>query len=167
PQMLSKAGYTSAIIGKWHLGDAPRFHPLRRGFDEFFGFVGGGHNFLDIPAAELEEFPYGPKDHERVEYAIPLHRNHEEITVTDYLTDAFSNEAVAFLERNRSEPFFLYLSYNAPHIPLQAPQHYIDRVASIPDRQRRMCAAMMAAVDDGVGLVMAKLRELDLDSRTL
>ena len=85
----------------------------------------------------------------------------------EYLTDAFTREAVDFIARHRDEPFFLYLSYNAVHTPLQASDAYLDRFAHIPDVQRRTYAAMLSALDDGVGAVLDALREAGVEERTL
>jgi len=157
PQVLKQAGYVTGIVGKWHLGAAPEFHPLRRRFDEQFGFVGGGHDYFKAnPAGETRE------------YLIPIERNGQPVVETEYLTDAFSREAAAFVRRHaEGKPFFLYLAYNAPHTPLQVPDKYLARFARIEDPTRRSFAAMMSALDDGVGLLLATLRELKLESDTL
>jgi arylsulfatase A-like enzyme len=155
PQVLKDAGYISGIVGKWHLGAAERFHPLNRGFDEFFGFLGGGHQY----------FPerWGGK----AEYTTDLMRGRAFVKEDEYLTDAFAREAEAFVERHRDRPFFLYLAFNAPHTPLQAPPRYLDRFRSIADEKRRTYAAMISALDDGVGRLLAKLRAHRLEERTL
>ncbi len=152
--VMKQAGYVTGAIGKWHLGAAPQFHPNKRGFTDYFGFLGGGHMYLPTPKGSIE-------------YLIPLMRNQENIEENDYLTDAFSREAVAFIERNRSKPFFLYLAYNAVHGPLQAPPKYLDRFKGIADQNRRTYAAMLSALDDGVGAVLARLADLKLDGNTL
>jgi len=86
---------------------------------------------------------------------------------TKYLTDDFSDAAVDFIEMNKENPFFLFLSYNAPHTPMQATEAYLARFPDIKDEKRRTYAAMVSAVDDGVGRVLAKLEEFDLDDNTL
>ncbi len=155
--VLSDAGYATGQIGKWHLGAAPRFHPLKRGFKEQFGFLGGGHDYqkaeTDNPNAR--------------EYLIPIERDGKPVVETDYLTDAFSREAAAFVRRHDKDPFFLYLAYNAPHTPLQAPKAYLERVSSIEDPVRRSYAAMICAMDDGIGRLVATLEVLKLESDTL
>jgi arylsulfatase A-like enzyme len=155
PRVLKDAGYVSGIVGKWHLGAAERFHPLDRGFDEFFGFLGGGHQY----------FPerWGGK----AEYTTDLMRGRSFVKENEYLTDAFAREAEAFVERHRDRPFFLYLAFNAPHTPLQAPPRYLDRFRSITDEKRRTYAAMISALDDGVGRLLAKLRAHQLEEGTL
>jgi len=154
--VLSRAGYVTGAVGKWHLGAAPHFHPLRRGFHEYFGLIGGGHDYFRV----------GPPGENR-EYFIPLQRNTEPEAFEGYLTDVLTSEAVAFIRKHHQVPFFLYLAYNAPHTPLQAPESWLQRVSHIEDPTRRSYAAMVAALDEGVGRVCAALKELGLEERTL
>ncbi len=156
PQLMKQAGYATGIVGKWHLGAAPKFHPMKRGFDEMFGFIGGGHDYF---AAQREG--------KAKEYLIPIERDGQPVEEREYLTDAFSREASAFVRRHHSHPFFLYLAYNSPHSPLQVTPNYLERVRHIEDETLRKYAAMIASVDDGVGRLIATLRELKLDSDTL
>lgn len=155
PQIVRQAGYATGIIGKWHLGAAPQFHPMKRGFQEMFGFLGGGHDYFKA------------EGHDAREYLIPIERDGRPVEQPGYLTSAFSNEAAAFLRRHRKDPFFLYLAYNAPHTPLQTTEKYMARVRHIADETRRQYAAMVCSVDDGVGQVMDTLRELRLERDTL
>ena len=155
PAVLDQAGYVSGIVGKWHLGDAQKYHPLERGFDEFLGFVSGAHDYFESDQTDT------------IASRMPLHRNRERIPVEGYLTDQFSDAAVHFLERHAKDRFFLYLAYNAPHTPLQAPPAYLQRVSNIADDKRRTYAAMVTAVDDGVGRVMEALDRLELTEDTL
>ncbi|MGB9689895.1 sulfatase [Thermogutta sp.] len=154
--ILSEAGYVTGAVGKWHLGAAPHFHPLKRGFQEYFGLIGGGHDYFDV----------GEPGESR-EYRIPLQRDTTPEKFDGYLTDVLSDEAAAFVRRHRDKPFFLYLAYNAPHAPLQAPDRYLERVKHIQDARRRVYGAMIAALDDGVGRLCDALAELGLDKRTL
>jgi arylsulfatase A-like enzyme len=94
-------------------------------------------------------------------------RNDEPVKTTNYLTDAFSDEAVNFINRNKDKPFFLYLAYNAPHAPLEATEKYLSRFPNIKNPKRRTYAAMISAVDDGVGRVLAELRRQGLADNTL
>jgi arylsulfatase A-like enzyme len=155
--VLSSAGYATGQIGKWHLGAAPQFHPLKRGFREQFGFIGGGHDYFkaetDDPSAR--------------EYLIPIERDGKPVAETEYLTDAFSREACAFVRRHDKDPFFLYLAYNAPHTPLQAPPAYLERVSGIQDPLRKPYAAMICAMDDGIGRLLATLEVLEIENDTL
>ena len=160
PQVLRPAGYVSGHIGKWHLGAADVFHPLRRGFDESFGFLGGGHQYLP------EKWTVDQPSQHADEYITKLQRNGRYIDEKEYLTDALSREAVAFVARHRAQPFFLYLAYNAPHGPLQATEKYLRRFPQLRDK-RRLYAAMVSALDDGVGQVLAEVDKQGLTARTL
>ncbi len=155
PEILAKAGYVSGIVGKWHLGDAPEFHPLERGFDEFFGLLGGGHDYFKSAGVDARE------------YLIPLEAHGEKIPVDGYLTEQLSEAALDFIRRHSENPFFLYLAYNAPHGPLQAPPEMLERVGSIEDPRRRTYGAMVTALDDGVGQVLSLLEELGLTEHSL
>ena len=163
-EILGKVGYHSGIVGKWHLGTHPHFRPNARGFDEFYGFVAGGHRYFpeDLVYMDIESV-----DRKGGWYNTKLLRNETRIEIDEYLTDELSNEAVDFIVRNQEKPFFLYLSYNAPHTPMQASRKYLDRFAHIDDKLRRTYAAMVSAVDDGVGRVLDTLDELELAEDTL
>ncbi|TMP95377.1 MAG: hypothetical protein E6L08_01845, partial [Verrucomicrobia bacterium] len=146
PQMLRPAGYVCGWIGKWHLGTAPNMSPTHRGFDEFFGFLQGASQY----------------------YGASLFRNDTPLIEQAYLTDAFTREGVSFINRHATEPFFLGLAYNAPHDPYDTPpQTYMDRVSNITDPQRRVYAAMITALDDGIGQVLQALQAQNLLNNTL
>ncbi len=167
PQHLKSAGYVSGVFGKWHLGVRPGYHPLERGFDEFFGFRTGGNAYItkrtpgahavagDGPAAI-------PASRDQ-----PIFRNHDAIQEDRYLTEAFAAEAIAFIERHKARPFFVYLPFNAIHTPLHATSKYLDRFAAIKNERHRELAAMTAALDEAVGAVMAKVRQAGLERNTM
>ena len=161
---LGNSGYHTGIIGKWHLGAHPDLHPLQRGFDEFFGMLGGGHRYLP---EELAIKNTRQAKSEEDSYRLWIMRNLEPVKTTNYLTDEFSDEAVSFIARNKTKPFFLYLAYNAPHAPLLATEKYLRRFPGIKNPKRRTYAAMVSAVDDGVGRVLAELRKQGLETNTL
>jgi arylsulfatase A-like enzyme len=146
PQLMQKAGYTTGAVGKWHLGAHPQFHPNKRGFDEYFGALGGGHMYF-------------PGTGGGAEYNIPLNRNGKDEAQTKYLTEQFGDEASSFVERHATEakPWMLYLAFNAPHTPLQAPQKWMDKFSQITDKNRQTYAAMVCAMDEAVGEVLTKL----------
>ena len=151
-QRLKMAGYKTGLVGKWHLGDDDAHHPLARGFDEFFGFLGGANPYL----------PAGPKA------VVPrILRGQDPADEKGFLTEAFAREASAFIELHQKEPFFLYLAFNATHGPLQAPQKYLDKFASIADETRQTYAAMTSVLDDAVGVVLQKLKATGLEQNTL
>ena len=190
-EALQSAGYTTALIGKWHLGGTAAYHPLRRGFDEFFGFLHEGHFYVPQPYENVttmlrrRALPGGGEGRwisrdGRLVYSThmghgepaydannPLVRGSQPVAEAQYLTDAFTREAVSFIERTADRPFFLYLAYNAVHSPLQADNEYMKRFQHIPDVQRRIFAAMLSQLDDGVGQVLEKLRDEELDRETL
>ncbi|MFW5708511.1 MAG: sulfatase-like hydrolase/transferase, partial [Bacteroidota bacterium] len=162
--VLGQQGYTSSVLGKWHMGAHPTQYPLQRGFDEFFGFLSGGHQFFPElwtirDASEAQQQWDGYKTH--------LMQNNGRVEETEYLTDALSREAVDFVERNADEPFFLYLSYNAPHTPMQATEKYLSRFSHIDNEKRRTYAAMVSAIDDGVGLLLDKIELLGINDNTI
>jgi arylsulfatase A-like enzyme len=148
---LRSAGYRTALFGKWHLGFAPALHPLERGFDEFFGFLGGAHSYL-------VSLPPG---------GAPVLDGRTPAAEIGYLTDTLAGRAVDFIRRHRDRSFFLYLAFNAVHTPMQASAKYLDRFAHITDPRRRTYAAMLSAMDDGIGRTVAALREAGLEENTL
>jgi arylsulfatase A-like enzyme/beta-glucanase (GH16 family) len=161
---LKKVGYTNAIIGKWHLGTHESLKPDKRGFDHFFGFLSGGHRYFPEEYV-LNDLSEVKKDWDW--YLTKLLMNNTPVEETEYLTDALSREAVNFIDQNKEKPFFLYLAYNAPHGPLQATETYLNRFQHIENEKRRTYAAMVSAMDDGIGAVLNKLEELKLDKNTL
>jgi arylsulfatase A-like enzyme len=143
---LKAAGYVTGLVGKWHLGATPEMHPQQRGFDEFFGFLGGAHSYFQSAG---------------------ILRGNEPVKELDYTTDAFGREAVAFIERHKSQPWFLYLAFNAVHTPLDATDERLAKFSNIAGGQRRKYAAMMLAMDEAIGRVRAKLADSGLDKDTL
>lgn len=147
-QRFKDAGYATGWVGKWHLGGAEKFQPQNRGFEDTFGFLGGAHGYFSS-ARPL------------------LRRGGTPIEEKEYLTDAFGREAVAFLERHAKEPFFLYLAFNAVHTPMDATGERLQRFKGIVDEKRRTYAAMMSAMDENIGKVLAKVEELKIADNTL
>jgi arylsulfatase A-like enzyme len=164
PTILQQVGYISGVIGKWHLGAHISNHPLNRGFDFFYGHLGGGHRYF--PEELTIKDSYSIND-EPLSYKTWIMRDHQPEKTDKYLTDAFSNEAVKFIEKNQKDPFFLYLAYNAPHGPLQATQKYLDRFDHIKNKKRKTYAAMVSAVDDGVGRILDRLESLEIIENTM
>jgi arylsulfatase A-like enzyme len=149
---LKALGYATGVVGKWHLGYRPQFHPQRRGFDEFFGFLGGSHGYIKGQGGRAE----------------PILRGTEPVDEAEYLTDALTREAIGFIDRHHQGPFFLYLTYNAVHAPMQVTSKYLARFATrVADDTRRTHLAMLSALDDGVGAVLETLRKDGLDRDTL
>jgi len=186
---LRSAGYATGLVGKWHLGGTEAYQPQRRGFDEFFGFLHEGHFYVPGPPYQgvisflRKRLRAGPdrlllegrtywngklgSDEPPYDEDNPLMRGAKPVPEPAYLTDAFTREAVAFIERHQAAPFFLYLSYNAVHSPMQAADRYLERFRHIEDPHRRVFAAMLSNLDDGVGAILKKLRACRLEENTL
>ncbi|MCW1914769.1 sulfatase-like hydrolase/transferase [Luteolibacter sp. GHJ8] len=147
---LKSAGYATGWFGKSHLGNAPEFHPQKRGFDEFYGFLGGAHSYVD-PGQGVNAVLKGT----------------EPVKDPGYLTEAFAREAASFIERKKDEQWFVYLPFNAVHAPLETLEKYESRFSSIQDTKRRKFAGLLSALDDSVGTVLNKVRELNLEEDTL
>lgn len=141
---LKSVGYATALIGKWHQGLGAEFHPNIRGFDHFSGMLSGSHDY----------FLNKGRDH--------LERNGKPVTEfsSNYVTDYFTDEAIHWIEeRKKEEPFFMFLSYNAPHTPMQAKEDDLKVYSHVKNKKRQTYAAMMHAMDRGVGRVLGHLRE--------
>lgn len=189
--VLKNAGYATGLVGKWHLGGTAAFHPQRRGFDEFFGFLHEGHYYVPPPFEDhvtwlrRRALPDGSQGRwsspdrrtlwsthmgsNEPDYDAdnPLLRSSQPVNELRNLTEAFTQEAEQFIRRHRSQPFFLCLSYNAVHSPLQASDARVEKFAHIEDLQRRIFAALLSHLDDGVGQVMKTLKDCRLEDNTL
>ncbi len=153
-EIMNRGGYRTGIIGKWHMGTHVDLRPNVQGFDEFFGFLAGGHTFFP----ELLTYPdIESSDKPNAWYYTKLLRNETRIEVDDYITDELSDEAVDFVRRNHDGSFFLYLAYHAPHTPMEATEKYLSRFPDIEDKTRRIYAAMISSMDDGIGRVLDEL----------
>lgn len=163
--LLKTAGYYTGAFGKWHLGGTAPYHPLERGFDEFFGFLHEGHYYVPPPYAGVtahlraNEPPYDADN--------PILRGVAPVEEAEYLTQAFTREALSFIDRRKESPFFLYLPYNAIHSPMQAAARDFRRFGHIQDPHRRVFAAMLSAFDDGIGAILSLLRRDKLEEKTL
>ncbi|MGD1893530.1 MAG: sulfatase [Cyclobacteriaceae bacterium] len=152
---LKEVGYKTAIFGKWHQGNADRYHPTKRGFDEFYGFRGGARSYFPID----EEGPNYRSQR--------LVRGFENFAEPDeYLTDDLASETTQFIEKNQDTNFFIILAFNAVHTPMDATE---DDLAKFPDLtgKRQKLAAMTLALDRACGRVFDKLKELGLEGNTI
>ncbi|UMB54069.1 sulfatase-like hydrolase/transferase [Lutibacter sp. A64] len=167
--ILQDAGYYTSALGKWHLGSAPKYHPNNRGFDNYYGFLGGGHNYF--PERYQKEYQKQLKagNKEIRDYILPLEHNQKEVKETEYITDALSREAIKDIKKaaDKKDPFFIYLAYNAPHVPLEAKDEDLKVFANIKNKDRRTYAAMVYAVDRGVGEIVKTLKETNQYNNTL
>lgn len=149
PQYLKQAGYLCGAMGKWHMGLTPEYNAVKRGFDEFYGFMGrGAHDYFDL------NIP----DH-------PIYRGLKPIQDKGYLTDRITEEAVAFIQKHKDQPFFLYVAYNAVHAPPQAPADETKHLTG--DKTRDTLMAMLKHLDAGVGQIVGALKREKLFDNTL
>ena len=173
-ELLRKNGYATAIVGKWNLGEEEGLYPADQGFDYSYYF-----------SAALTRYVDDPVDHSRyIDQHLPwafselpawqpraastaIHEGKVEVKDTGYLTFSLANKAVEFIEGRKDKPFFLTLSFNAPHDPFQVPINYFDKLSLVTDTLKRVYYGMIEALDDAVGTVMQKLRDLSLDRNTM
>jgi arylsulfatase A-like enzyme len=159
--LLKPVGYATGIFGKWHLGDQTETVPNAHGFDRFLGFHAGCIDYYS------HRYYWGERATPPVVNYHDLWRDRTEIFEDGaYSTEIFAREAAQFVRDNRANPFFMYVPFNGVHYPMHAPKKYVDRFPGL-EPERRMYAAMLSAVDDGVGLMMRTLRELRLTENTL
>ena len=153
PQCLKEAGYSTAIIGKWHLGHADKkYWPKQRGFDYQYGAMIG----------ELDYYTHSDAG------AIDWFRDNKTVIEEGYTTQLIGNDAVKYIgAQSASKPFYLYLTFNAPHTPYQAPKEYVDRYQNIAEPTRRIYAGMVTCLDDEIGRVVAALDKKGLRDNTL
>ncbi len=154
PEMLRRSGYNTAITGKWHLGLRPESGPRHFGFDYSYGFLHG----------QIDQYTHRYKNGDP-----SWHRNGTFIEEQGHATDLITREAVDFIKnkRDKKRPFFLYVPYSVPHYPLQEPPEWIEPYAHIPNKSRRLFAASMSHMDDGVGKLIRALEEEKLRDNTL
>jgi arylsulfatase A-like enzyme len=154
PQALKEAGYRTAMLGKWQLGHFKReFWPTRRGFDSFYGSFNGEIDYYK------KTNRFGEPD---------WHRNERQVKEAGYVTTLLGREAASLIVRhNAATPLFLFLSFNAPQVPLQAPREYLDMYGDIADETRRAYAAMVTALDDAIGALISALESKGMTANTL
>ena len=153
PQVLKDAGYETAICGKWHLGScAPEYLPTRRGFDhQYGGYTGAIDHFKHIRNGALD-----------------WNRDDKSLVEDGYSTDLIAAEAARLVEKHdTSKPLFLYVAFNAPHEPLQAPDSYLELYPNIENSEKRTYAAMVTCLDDAVGKILDSLDKRKIRKNTL
>ncbi|PQO36557.1 sulfatase-like hydrolase/transferase [Blastopirellula marina] len=189
-EYLHDVGYTTGLIGKWHLGGAADYHPLRHGFDEFFGFLHEGHYFVPspwegtttwlrrrgLPAGSGSRYQINDRliysshmGHDEPAYDAdnPILRGGQPVVENEYLTDAITRESVSFIKRYQGHPWFLYVAYNAVHSPLQAKEETLKQFADVEDIQRRIFLAMLADLDKSVGAILQAVTDAGEMDNTL
>jgi len=151
---LKPLGYVNGLIGKWHLGEKPHFYPTKRGFDEFWGFLGGGHDYFTAKpdAGGLQ---------------CPIESNYKKPSSLTYITDDIGDECVDFIKRHKQEPFFLYASFSAPHSPMQATEQDLKLFSHIEDKRRRTYCAMVYRLDQNVGKILKAIEDEGLEQNSL
>ncbi len=164
--MFQDAGYRTGLVGKWHLGDESQYHPNNRGFDDFYGFLYGGHRYFPN---QYKAAYNGPNSWV---YNHPLERNGTVVTDDDeYITDELTNEGIRFINEsvNTNKPFFLFMSYNAPHSPLEAKTEdmNVDVIKDISNSDRRKYAAMVYAIDRAMKRISDALKANNIYENTL
>ena len=152
PEHLSKLGYKNYLVGKWHLGQSKKlYHPLKRGFDDFYGLLGAGFNhYTKQQGAGRFDFWNGFEP----ELDDKTHS-------TDLLNAKALNVVKSHAENPESEPYFLYLAYPAVHDPLQAPERHQELCTHIKNTRRKLSCALVAGVDEGIGNIIEILEEHD------
>ena len=149
---LKEVGYHTIAIGKWHLGETDEYHPKHRGFDDFYGFLGGARSY----------FPY-PSD-QQADKSRLIEENGRQVSFQGYLTDVFGDKAVEYIDQHKEQPFFLYLSFNAVHTPMEARKDHLEKFR---DHPRKMLAAMTWSLDENIGKVVNKLKKEEIFDNTL
>lgn len=147
--VFQKNNYKTIAIGKWHLGATPTDHPNKRGFDEFYGFLAGSRSYFPIKNPSTE---------------VMLQQNGKRVPFDGYLTDVLGNRSVSFVEENKDHPFFMYLAYNAVHTPMEAKKEDLEKYKNHP---RQYLAAMTWSLDENIGKLRNKLKELGILDNTL
>jgi arylsulfatase A-like enzyme len=172
-EFLKMRNYSTACIGKWHLGFSKDHIPNNRGFDYQYGFYGAFSlysekrkdpdmvNYIQDSFSAKHQWKVGRKE------TSAIRRNDKIIREKRYLTDAIKEEAISYMAEHKKGPFFLYVAFNAVHVPFQAPRYYYELYDSVPDENKRVYYAMVSALDDAIGDIMEKLRSLNLESNTL
>ncbi len=173
-EFLKNQGYRTGLVGKWHLGETEGFYPDQHGFDYSYYFQGGGTIYYTDTTDKAyvnKRLPWCMTDwsmwQARKTGANAIREGRTVVDDKQYLTFSLAQKATSFLEQNKDNPFFLYLTFNAPHDPFQAPKGYFEKFAEEKDTTKRIYYAMISALDDAVGQVTQKVRDLGLEKNTL
>ncbi|MEM6345039.1 MAG: sulfatase-like hydrolase/transferase [Bacteroidota bacterium] len=155
-EYLKQLGYQTALFGKWHQGNADRFHPLKQGFDEFLGFRGGARSYFPFNQA------HPTNQHERLLES--GFRNFGE--VEGYLAYTLANAAADFVERHQDTSFFVMLSFNSVHTPMEVEKKELGQFPELEGKRKKL-AAMTVAMDKACGTLLQKIEALGLEQKTL
>ena len=176
--LLQKQGYVTGGVGKWHMGTTNDQHPNSMGFDDWFGFLSGGLMYypLDHPSYKGKYNPLKrPANWRDIHHTMPVIHNYEPVQWDRYLTHELTDAGIRFVEKNKDKPFFLFMSYNAPHLDLEAPEETIAKfppekmtvISGVKPAARSVYGAMVYELDQGVGKLLAKIDELALSDNTV
>jgi arylsulfatase A-like enzyme len=171
-EIMHGAGYKTACIGKWHLGYQEPFLPHNRKVDHFFGFYEAFSLYATEAQPDMVNYRHRTFQNKHIwrqkrKGPCAIVENGQEIEVDDYLTTRFADEACRFIAQHEDLPFFLYVPFNAPHTPFQAPRTYCERYAHIRDKKTRVYYGMIAALDEAVGKILDQLKRSGLEENTL
>ncbi len=173
-ELLKERGYHTLHIGKWHLGSTPEMRPNNQGFDETLFMESGLYLPQESPDVVNSKQDFDPVDRflwPNMRFGVSYNRDKTSLanwfTPPKYLTDYFTDEAVAAIKQNKNQPFFMYLAHWGVHTPLQASKADYDALPNIPDHRRRVYAAMVRSVDRSVGRVLQTLKDEGLDDNTI
>ena len=157
PEYLKPCGYRSAVFGKWHLGHTQGYTPPERGFTRWWGFLGGSRSYFPVK-----------KEAEGLNPSMIVSNFTDKTDIT-YLTDDITDRAVEFLQESNKDkkPFFMFVSYNAPHWPNEAKPEDIAKFKNVQDRERRIYCAMVYAMDKGIGRILDALKKNGLEKDTI
>lgn len=172
PEILQHAGYRTGLCGKWHLGNADKFHPDKHGFDYHYGFYEAFTLYSPEKTAGIEEHRHDYFANKHIwrqgrEGSSAIRINDSIVEEEEYLTFAIARESINFLKHQSDKPFFLLSAFNAPHTPFQVPEEYFNRYSDIPDHNKRVYYAMISALDDAIGMILDALEETGLDTNTI
>jgi arylsulfatase A-like enzyme len=173
-ELLKQNGYATGLVGKWNLGVGEGFYPYQKGYDYSYYFEGALTRYVDDPVDTLRyRNQHLPWSFSELPAWAPrfgstaIREGRNVVTDTGYLTFSFAQKAVDFIDRNKKNPFFLTLAFNAPHDPFQVPMAYFNRIRDVPDTVKRVYYGMIEALDDAVGQVLQQLQNLGLDKNTM
>lgn len=169
-ERLHDLGYATALVGKWHQGFDPAQHPLRRGFDRFYGFLPGTMSYARTDDPGILSFkPSGGIGDPRPPTTPVIFDGEKPVDIQNgyYLTEAITEQAVSFIEANRDRPFYLHVAHHAPHLPFQVPRRYAERFPGVESPEMRIYFGMIAAMDDSIGAILDRLERDGLRQNTL
>lgn len=173
-ELLKQRGYTTGLVGKWNLGVGDGFYPDQRGYDYSYYFEGALTRYVDDPVDSKRYInQHQPLAFSELLAWLPryggsaIREGRQVVSDTGYLTFSFANKAMNFIEKHKDNPFFLTLTFNAPHDPFQVPKEYFNRIDGVEDSVKRVYYGMIEALDDAVGQVLQKLQNMQLDNNTI